>query len=149
MAELAKNRDAVHKYQIKEKYEVGIELTGHEVKSVKEGNLSLKGSYVTVKGEELYLINAHIGSFQPHNAPANYDPTRTRRLLLKKQEIRQILGKRSGEGLTAVPLRAYTSRGRIKIEIGVARSKTKADKRETLKKRDANREIERAMRGKE
>jgi SsrA-binding protein len=93
-------------------------------------------------------VNAHIGSFQPKNAPPGYDPTRARKLLLHAREVKRILGKRAGEGLTLVPLRLYTSRGRLKVEVGIARSKTKADQREALKAREAEREIRRAMRGK-
>ena len=123
-------------------------LTGHEVKSAKKGNVSLKGSFVTLKGEEPYLTNVHIGSFQPGNAPKDYNPTRPRRILLKKTEIKKILGKRAGQGLTMVPLKLYTTRGLLKVEVGIARTKSKQDKREDIKKREAKREIDRALRGK-
>jgi len=93
-------------------------------------------------------VNAHIGSFQPHNAPVGYDPRRARALLLNKPEIQRLLGKRAGEGLTLVPLRLYTRGRRLKILVGLARSKTKKDQRETLKAREAEREIRRAIRGK-
>lgn len=95
------------------------------------------------------LINAHIGSFQPKNAPKGYDPTRTRSLLFRKKEIRRLLGKRAAEGLTLIPLRFYTRAGRIKIEVGLARSKSKADEREAIKSREAEREIRRVMRAKD
>lgn len=94
------------------------------------------------------LTNAHIGSFQPKNAPRNYDARRARALLLKKEELKRLLGKRTGEGLTLVPLCLYSAHGRVKVEVGLARSKTKADQREVLKAREAEKDIRRAMRGK-
>lgn len=145
---LAENRDARRRYHILETLEAGLSLTGHEAKSARRGTVSLKGSFVVLRGEQPVLINAHIGSFQPKNAPRNYDPTRTRPLLLQKKEIQRLLGKRAGEGLTVVPLRLYTRAGRIKIEVGLARSKSKADEREAIKSREAKREIRRVMRGK-
>lgn len=149
MPALAENKDARHKYLILETFEAGIVLTGHEAKSARTGNVSFKGAFVTLKGEEPYLVNVHIGSFQPSNAPAGYDPTRSRKLLMHSTEIKKILGKNAAQGLTMIPLKLYTSRGRLKVEIGIARSKSKKDERETLKKREAKREINRAMRGKE
>jgi len=149
MAILAENKDARRKYAVEETLEAGIALTGHEVKSAKKGNVSLKGSFVTMKGNEPYLVNTHIGSFQPGNAPQGYDPTRPRRLLLKKLEIKRILGKRAGQGLTMVPLKLYTTRSLLKVEVGIARSKSKKDEREDIKKREAKREIDRALRAKE
>lgn len=149
MGVIAEHKDARRKYHILDSMEAGLALTGHEAKSARRGTVSLKGSFVVMKGEEPYLVNAHIGSFQPKNAPSGYEPTRSRKLLLHRQEIKRILGKRAGEGLTMVPLRLYTSRGRLKVEVGIARSKTKADQREAIKKREAQREIRRAMRAKE
>lgn len=145
---LAENRDAHHRYHILETFEAGLVLTGHEAKSARRGTVSLKGSFVVLRGEEPVLVNAHIGSFQPKNAPPSYDPRRTRQLLLQKAEIQRLLGKRAGQGLTLVPLRLYTRRGRLKMEVGLARSKTKKDQREVMKAREAEREIRRALRGK-
>lgn len=145
---LAENRDARRRYHILETLEAGISLTGHEAKSARRGTVSLRGSFVVLRGEQPVLINAHIGSFQPKNAPKGYDPTRARPLLLRKKEIQRLLGKRAGERLTAVPLRLYTRAGRIKVEIGLARSKSKADEREAIKSRETEREIRRAIRGK-
>lgn len=145
---LAENRDARRRYHILETLEAGIALTGHEVKSARLGNVSLKGAFVVFHGEEPTLVNAHIGSFQPKNAPAGYDSRRARKLLLKRKEIQRFLGKRAGEGLTLIPLRLYARSGRLKIEVGLARSKSKADQRESLKTREAEREIRRVMRGK-
>ncbi len=149
MPHIADNKDAFHRYEILEKFEAGISLTGHETKSAKRGGVSLKGAFVTLNDEVPYLTNAHIGSFQPQNAPAGYDPLRPRRLLVHKAEARRILGKRASEGLTMVPLSMYTKKSIIKIEVGIARTKSKKDKRETMKKREADREIRRVLRGKE
>lgn len=148
MSTLAENKDARRRYAILDTLEAGIALTGHETKSARKGAVSLKGAFVVMKGERPMLVNAHIGSFQPRNAPAGYDPTRPRPLLLQRQELKRILGKRAGEGLTFVPLRLYTSRARIKVEVGIARSKTQRDQRESIKKREAQRDIRRALRGK-
>lgn len=149
MSTIAENKEAHHKYLVEETLEAGVVLTGHEVKSARKGTVSLKGAYATLKGEEVFLVNAHIGSFQPGNAPDGYDPTRSRKLLLHTAEIKKIIGKNKAQGLTMVPLKFYASRGKIKIQIGIARTKSKADKRESLKKQEANREIARAMRVKE
>lgn len=148
MSSLSENKDARHKYLILETIEAGLILTGHETKSARRGTVSLKGSYVVMKGEEPFLVNAHIGSFQPGNAPDGYDPLRSRKLLMQKKEINRLLGIKASEGVTLIPLKIYASRGKIKAEIGVARSKSKKDKREDLKKKDANREIARALRAK-
>ena len=149
MSTIAENKEAHHKYLVEETLEAGVVLTGHEVKSARKGTVSLKGAYATLKGKEVFLVNAHIGSFQPGNAPEGYDPTRSRKLLLHTAEIKKIIGKNKAQGLTMVPLKFYASRGKIKIQIGIARTKSKADKRESLKKQEANREIARAMRVKE
>lgn len=145
---LAENRDAQRRYHILETFEAGIALTGHEVKSARLGTVSLKGAFVVFQGERPVLVNAHIGSFQPKNAPKAYDPRRSRALLLKRREIQRLLGKRAGEGLTLVPIRLYAQARRIKIEVGLARSKTKADQREVIKAREAQREIRCVLRGK-
>lgn len=145
---LAENRDARHRYHILETLEAGLSLTGHEAKSARLGTVSLQGAFVVLRGEEPILVNAHIGSFQPKNAPTGYDPRRARKLLLREREIQHLLGKRAAEGLTLVPLKLYTRRRRLKLEVGLARSKTKKDQREALKAREADREIRRVMRGK-
>lgn len=149
MPTLAENRDARRRYHILETLEAGIALTGHEVKSARLGTVSLKGSFVVSHGKAPTLVNAHIGSFQPKNAPAGYDPRRSRTLLLTRAEIERLLGKRAGQGLTLVPLRMYTRYRRLKLEIGLARSKTKADQREAIKSREAEREIRRVLRAKQ
>jgi len=145
---LAENRDAYRRYHILETLEAGIVLSGHEAKSARLGTVSLKGAFVVFHGEDPTLVNAHIGSFQPKNAPSGYDPRHARKLLLTRKEIQRFQGQRGGEGLTLVPLRLYTRSRRLKLEVGLVRSKTKADQRESIKKREAQREIRRAMRGK-
>jgi len=144
---LAKNKRAYFDYEILEKFEAGISLTGQEVKSIKLGRISLKGSYVILKDKEVFLVGCHIPAYQPKNAPLDYNPERSRKLLLKKSEIKGLIGKTKIKGLTLVPLRVYTKRGIIKLEIALAKGKKKADKRELIKKREAEREIKRALRG--
>lgn len=143
MKVLAKNKKAFFKYEILEKFEAGIVLIGQEVKSIKSGRINLAGSYVVLKNNEVYLIGCHIPPYQPKNAPPDYNPGRSRKLLLKKSEIKYLIGKSKQKGLTLVPTRAYTKRGKIKIEFAIAKGKKKFDKRELIKKR----EIERQMQG--
>lgn len=148
MPELAFNRKALYDYEVLEKYEAGLVLTGHEVKSAKKGHLNLQGAYVVIRGGEAYLLNANISSFQPKNAPSDYDPLRTRKLLLHKQEIQSLIGKTQQKGLTLTPLRVYTKKAKVKLEFGLARGKHKADKREKIIKREVKRDIDRALRQK-
>jgi SsrA-binding protein len=143
---LAKNKKAYFNYQILENFEAGISLIGQEVKSIKSGRINLAGSYVVLKGEEVYLIGANIPPYQPKNAPPDYNSERSRKLLLKKSEIKYLIGKVKEKGLTLVPLKVYTKRGKIKLEFGVAKGKKKADKRELIKKREAEREMKREIR---
>ena len=140
---ISTNRRAYFDYEILETYEAGIELLGHEVKSIKTGHINLAGSYAVIRNNEAYLLNATIPPYQPKNVSADYDPTRSRRLLLHKSEIKELIGKAAQKGLTIVPLKVYTKRGGVKIMIGLARHKKKGDKREIIKKRDAQRDIER------
>jgi SsrA-binding protein len=139
MPQLASNNRARFDYDIKDTFDAGLVLEGREVKSVKQGNVSLTGSYVTVNPDGAQLINCHIGPYK--YAPSdNYDPTHTRKVLLKKQEINQLLGKE--KGLTIVPLEIYaTSRGLVKLKLGLGKARKKADKREYIKKKDSEREI--------
>jgi SsrA-binding protein len=143
---LAENKKAYFNYQILENFEAGISLIGQEVKSIKSGRINLAGSYVVLKGEEVYLIGANIPPYQPKNAPPDYNSERSRKLLLKKSEIKYLIGKVKEKGLTLVPLKVYTKRGKIKLEFGVAKGKKKADKRELIKKREAEREMKREIR---
>ena len=117
-------------------------LTGQEVKSIKSGRVNLAGSYVVIKNEEAFLLNADIPPYQPKNAPPNYDSARLRKLLLNKSEIRYLIGKSQEKHLTLLPLRVYTKKGKIKLEFGLAKGRQKASKKELLKKRDIKREIE-------
>lgn len=139
---IAINKRAMFDYEILEKFEAGIVLTGAEVKSVKNRHISLKGSYVTFKNNEAYLLNAHISPYQKAGKIAVYDPTKTRKLLLNKSELKRLIGKLTEKGLTIVPLKVYTTRrGRIKVEIGLGRGKKQYEKRELIKKREVEREI--------
>jgi SsrA-binding protein len=148
MPTLATNPRAKFDYNILETHEAGLVLTGQEVKSIKSGRMSLKGSYVTIKNEEAWLINAQIPPYQPKNTPADYELTRSRKLLLHKKEIKSLIGKIKQKGLTLVPLRVYTKHNRIKLEFGVGQGKKKVDKREVIKKREVQRRIDRALRQK-
>lgn len=142
------NRDARHNYQILETLEAGIQLTGAEVKSIKGGNVSLKGSYATIKDSQLWLINAHIGAYKPAG-PAKHDPVRTRRLLVHRTELDKLIGTSKAAGVTLVPMSIYSKRGLVKVELAIARGKKSYDKRADIKKREVNRKIERALRVKE
>ncbi len=141
---IATNKKAFHDYFILEKLEAGISLLGTEVKAIREGRLNLKDSYAMVQAGETFLFNCHISPYS-HGNRENHDPTRTRKLLLHQREIRKLIGKTQEKGLTLIPLRAYLKRGRIKIELGVARGKKLIDKRETERRKEADREARAAM----
>ena len=142
---LAHNRQAGFRYEIMEKFEAGIELRGFEVKAIKTGRINLAGAHVIVRGNEIYLINADIAPYQPKNTPADYDARRARRLLLTKKEIAELLVVERQKRLTIIPISVYSDKGKIKVEIAVARGKKKYDKRETIKKREVNRQIRRTL----
>jgi SsrA-binding protein len=144
----AENKKAYFKYKILEKIEAGISLIGQEVKSIKLGRINLTGSYVVVKNEEIYLIGCNVPAYQPKNAPKDYNSERSRKLLLKKSEIKQLIGKTQQKGLTLIPLKVYAKKGIIKIEFGIAKILKKVDKREKIKKKDSERTIQRALREK-
>jgi SsrA-binding protein len=141
MKALSENRRARFDYEILETLQAGIELRGFEVKSAKSGRFDLAGSYAIVRKGQVSLINARIPPYQPKNAPVDYDPSRSRRLLLRKEEISSLAGRLKDKSVHLVPLRAYTKNNLVKIELGLAKSKKKSDKREILKKRSAEREI--------
>jgi SsrA-binding protein len=147
MKTLAFNKRANFDYAISDTYEAGLVLTGQEVKSVKLGHVSLKESFVTVKGQELYLTNAHITPYKQAGEIKNYDPTRPRKLLLKKSEIKHLTGKVRIQGLTLVPIRVYTKKRLLKLEFGVGKGKKKHDKRETISRREVERNIRRELKG--
>ena len=142
---LVQNKKVYFDYEILEKFTAGIELLGFEVKSLREKQGSLLGAYVSVRGGEAYLMHANIPPFQAGNTPNDYDPVRNRRLLLTKKEIAMLALNESKKGLTIIPVSVYNHGRKIKLEIAIARGKKKFDKRETLKKRSAEREIRREM----
>ena len=150
---LAVNKRAKFDYEILDSYEAGIVLRGNEVKSVKTGHISLKGSYVTVKQggkqlPEVLLINANIPLYKHASNKEGYDPTRPRKLLLHKKEIERLIGKKQEQGLTLVPLKIYTKHSLVKVEFGVGKGKKKYDKREVIKKREEDRNIRRTLKTK-
>ncbi len=144
----AENKKAYFKYKILEKIEAGISLIGQEVKSIKSGRINLMGSYVVVRNEEVYLVGCNIPAYQPKNAPKDYNSERSRKLLLKKSEIKQLIGKTQQKGLSLIPLKVYAKKGIIKIEFGIVKVLKKVDKREKIKKKDVERTIERDLREK-
>jgi len=142
---LATNKKAYHDYFVDETFEAGIALTGTEVKSLRENRANLRDSFATVKGHEVWLHGVHISPYS-HGNRSNVDPDRSRKLLLHKAEIRYLFGKTKERGYTLVPLRIYLSPANlVKIEIGLARGKKLYDKRETLARRDQEREMQRAL----
>lgn len=141
----AENKKAYFNYEILEKIQAGLVLIGQEVKAIKSGRINLAGSYVVINNNELFLVGCNIPPYQPKNAPSNYNPERSRKLLLKKSEINYLIGKTQQKSLTLVPLRVYTEKAQIKLEFGIAKGKKKFDKRETIKRRDFDREIERTL----
>ncbi len=145
MAHYAENRKAYFNYEILEKYETGIELLGVEVKSVRGGQMSLEGAFVIVRGGETYLINANIPPYQVKNTSKDYDPLRNRKLLLTKKEISELAGNEKNKSLTIIPISVYNKGRKIKVQIALVKGKKKFDKRETLKKRDTDREIRREI----
>jgi SsrA-binding protein len=142
---LIQNKKAYFNYEILEKIEAGIELLGFEVKSLKNGQGSLEGAHVTVRGAEAFVINMQIPPYQPANTPKEYDPLRNRRLLLTKKEITALAGAEGQKGLTIVPISVYNKGRELKVEIAIVRGKKKYDKREAIKKRDTEREIRRNL----
>jgi len=145
---LIDNKRATFDYHILETIEAGMELRGFEVKSLRHGLGSLKGARVVARAGEAYLVGATIPAWQAANAPKSYDPERTRRLLLNQKEIARIAAAEGEKGLTTIPIRVYNSRQRLKLEIAIARGKQKADKRETIKKRDIERDMRRTLKTK-
>jgi len=143
---LATNKKATHDYEILEKLDAGMVLTGAEAKSAKSGGISLRGAYVTFRGEEAYLTGAQISAYKYAKKIESYDPTHSRKLLLHNKELAHLRGKKEERGLTIVPLSVYsTPRGRVKVTIAVVRGKREFEKRATIKKRDVEREIRSAL----
>ena len=143
MAFYVENRKVWFNYEILDKYEGGIELLGTEVKSVRNGKASLEGAFCIIRGGECFLVNANIQPYQIKNAPTDYDPLRNRRILLTKKEIAELGATEKNKSLTIMPLAMYNKGRKIKIEIALVRGKKKHDKRESIKKRETDREIRR------
>ncbi len=141
------NSAANFNYEILDKYEAGIVLTGPEVKSIKTHGISLKSSYVKIMGnEEVYLLNSHISKYKPaSNVQQFYDPEQSRKLLLNKKEINKLIGKVRDKGLTIIPLKVYLNGRKIKVEIALARGKKLYDKRDDMKKKEEKRRAQRAV----
>jgi SsrA-binding protein len=142
---LATNRKAFFNYEILERAEAGVSLVGTEVKSIREGGLNFRDSYVEFRGGELFLVGCRIGPYS-HGNLQNHAEDRVRKLLLHKREILKLGGKATEKGLTIVPLKAYFKKGRVKLEIGLARGKRAYDKREAIKRKDIERETRQAIR---
>lgn len=138
------NRKARYDYEILDKYEAGIVLTGTEIKSIRKGSANLKDSYAIIKNGEAYLLNMHISEYKEGNI-FNHNETRTRKLLLHRNEINKINDKISIKGLTLVPIKLYFVRGKAKIELAVAKGKHTYDKKETIKQRDIDREMRKSL----
>ncbi len=141
---LADNRKAHHDYHILHTYEAGIVLLGTEVKSIREGRVNLRDSFARVEDGEVFIYNIHVSSYS-HRGYADHEPTRRRKLLLHKSEIRKLIGKTVERGMTLVPVRMYLKNGRVKVVVGVAKGKKLYDKRETIRRREAERETRRAI----
>ena len=139
------NRKARFLYEILETYEAGIQRMGTEVKSIRGGKINLQDGYALIRNGEVWLINVHISPYTTSSQYFNHDPRRTRKLLLHRQEIRKLIGKVEQQGLTLVPLKMYLKRGLVKVSIGLGKGKKLHDKREDLKRRDDQRDIQRAM----
>lgn len=144
MKQLANNKKAFHDYFIEKKYEAGIELKGSEVKSIKQGKVSIKESFIGDRNGEMYVYGMHVTPFK-EAYDQTIDPTRTRKLLLHKKEIDTLIGKKTQDGYTIVPLSVYERDGLVKIQIALAKGKKQYDKRETIKRREADRRIDRAL----
>lgn len=142
MSVLSINKRAEFDYEILERFEAGILFLGHETRSIRAGHINLAGARAIIRGDELFVVGMQIPSFQPGNEPGGYDAERVRKLLLKKEEIRHLIGK-TQSGLTLIVTKLYSKGRLLKLELGLARVKKKYDKRETIKKRETEREIRR------
>lgn len=145
MSDLIRNKKIHFNFEILETFEAGLELFGHEVKSLRNKKASLEGAYVVVRGNEAFLVGATIQPYQPINTPKEYDPERSRKLLLHKKELNKLSLAESQKGLTIVPMSVYNKGRNLKLKIAIARGKKKHDKRETIKARDSKKKIERQL----
>jgi SsrA-binding protein len=141
---VAENRKAFHDYHILETFEAGVALLGTEVKAIREGRVNLRDSYAQVERGEVFLFNVNISPYS-HRGYANHEPLRPRKLLLHKDEIRKLIGRTVERGMTLVPVRMYFKKGRVKVALSLARGKKEYDKRETIKRREADRESRAAV----
>lgn len=142
---LVEHKKARLNYEVLEEFEAGLELLGGEVKSLRAGQGKLEGAHVVVRGGQAYLVGAHIPPYQAKNTPSDYDPDRSRRLLLHKRELAELLGYEGQKGLTIVPLRVYNKGRTLKVLVAAARGRKLHDKRQALKERDTKREIQRTL----
>src|SRR5690349_2876790 len=145
---LAENRKALHDYEVLETFEAGMVLVGTEVKSIRDGRVNLRDSYARVEGDELFVFNVHISPYT-HRGYSDHEPMRKRKLLLHKAEIRKLIGRTVEKGLTLVPLRMYLKNGRVKLAVSLARGKKMHDKRETIKRRETDRETRAAVKSRQ
>ncbi len=145
---ITKNRKAWHDYHIVDTVEAGIVLLGTEVKALRDGKANLRDSYANVKNQEVFLYNVHISHYS-HGNLNNHEPLRERKLLLHRKEIKKLIGKTQEKGLTLVPLKLYFKRGKVKVELAMARGKKLHDKRHTIAKRDADRDLQRTLKSKD
>ena len=141
---IADNRKAGFDYHLLETFEAGLALTGTEVKAIREGRVNLRDSYCRLEHAEAFLLGAHIGQYS-HGGYASHDPTRPRKLLLRREELNKLLGRTTERGLTIVPVRMYFKNGRVKLSIALAKGKKTFDKRETIRRREADRETRAAV----
>ena len=144
MKDVAVNRQAFHNYDLIEKFEAGLVLTGTEIKSAREGKVNLKDSYGLVKSGEVWLLNCHISPYS-HGNYSNHDPLRTRKLLLRHSEINRLIGRTTERGLTLVPLRMYLKNGRLKCELALAKGRKVHDKREVARQKAIDKETKQAL----
>lgn len=140
---VCRNRKAYFEYHIDDLYEAGLVLKGTEVKSLRLGKANIEDSYARFRDGEVFLLNAHISPY-PHASTENHEPTRPRKLLLHRQEMKRLLGKLTERGYTLIPLKLYFKNGHAKVELGLAKGKKKFDKRESIRRREEQRELERA-----
>tara|TARA_B100000131_G_C17966233_1_gene552488 strand:- start:441 stop:884 length:444 start_codon:yes stop_codon:yes gene_type:complete len=143
---ISNNRKSSYLYTFLDKYEAGIQLKGFEVKAIREGNVNIAEAYISIKNNEIFVIGMHVGEYS-HSGYATHNPTRERKLLMHKVEISKIKSKFENKGITIIPLKLYFKNGKAKLEIALAKGKKKWDKRETIKRRDIDREIKRSMKG--
>ena len=143
----SENKKGTFDYEIIERYEAGMVLFGQEVKSIKTGHINLSGTFVTIRNGEPFLLGVKVPPYQPNNAGADYDQERQRKLLLNKKEINYLAGRSKEKGFSLIPLKVFDKSGRIKLEFGLAKGKKKYDKKEKIKQRDVDREVNRELAG--